>query len=1268
MNVRVCCILYVFLYSNIGANHGFAADLDEDRAGYLFSRESDGGRLSLPLKATWVGIDLSPGIVETTVSQVYSNESERVLECTYLFPLPDGASVTSMTLRYADRVVESVVKEKQEAKRTYEQAKATGKKAALVEKYRSNLFSSSVANFAPGETVEIRFSYVEQLEIEKGKIQYRLPLVAEKNYFPPVYKQGPRSLPEAIGEGAGKVIESLKRSINKLDTFDSLDDDYLTTIDVVVTGIPIREMYSSSHRIEGTKMGEGAENWELAAELGVEDLSRDFVMKISLEQQTTLEPRLLVSETDTGVYGGLTFFPPSTPPKDARGGRGRDVIFLIDHSGSMGIERMENAREGVAQCLMELRAQDRFNIVVFDDTFEFYSDKFVVGSESALARGVDYARSIESEGGTIMQPALSACLDSFDSTSSNEKLVVFLTDGAVGNESDLITLLRRKLGDARLFTFGIGRAPNEFLVKQMASAGRGQARFIMEDSEVVEEIASLFQVLDTPYLSDVELTFFDASGSALDVEYLPFPVANVYAGHPVQIVFRSENVVPDSVVLTGERGGRKEKTRVDISQAARGPKSLEVLFGRHLIDRLMLGLYGATDTQEREKWRREIVDVSMLFQLVTEFTSRVAVEQFVSAKSTLDQNTGSLGFAAQVPGQVARYSADQDAFELSPFTVSSGGESGYRSMSTTSGSRLGTSLKDVSASISVLTEAFLEDVAATTLGDALQFLSGVETRAMGGDYLEFDASIVDRNGSSGGSEFEIPELLLFSRVVSPGTPASAVANDFDAGRTLRITEKGARFRSEAAIGVRVGDQGYNAVWAEGTADLKEDKLAVGLFLSRSEIATSKESARFGVSAKLTESLSLQTQVRSTRIAGFVDAESLTFQGECGQDDMVFVFESSWSDVDVLDPFAFGIEYIGTPMAQQLAADGLHSLSHLDSARADVHSASVFLSREGDRFSQDFSLGVSYRNTDREMVFGSLGGDVVSWNSRALSRRGTYRIFEHELGLSLDFAFEDTEWERGESDSDQLWNAALVWRANDWISFVTRYAEMENTPQKDLPRRPGAVGSQVWARGDGLEQVESRGIDLMARFSVFDDRFASEIGFYKRSDSGSVFRDWNAEKELLRLYMENGYDWEVDVLLRNDGRVEGEGMTLRFAYSPTRRFSLRGWYETDWGESGRAFEGGTEGAALMSRFVLWDGSSDLLTVGGGLRYRSIIRFNDGFELADGVTSNFFARYEFGDYQNRSIQVNVSGLGGKASQRSRFDNDRGAQSYLTFRQEF
>ncbi len=1277
MNVRVCCILGALLYSIIGVSLSNAANLGENVAGYLFTRQEGGDRVSLPLKASWVGVDISPGIVETTVSQVFSNNTDSVLECTYLFPLPEDASVTSMKLLYADRVVESIVQEKQQAKRTYDKARAEGKKAALMERFRSNLFSSSVANFAPGETVEVRFSYVEELELEKGKIKYRLPLLAETKYFAPVPKSAPETLPQAIGEFAAAAVDSLKERMEKADTSVSEDDGYAFTIDIASMGIPVRSMRSSSHGVSGERVGGQSDYWTMEATLGGDDLLKDFVLKMELEEQRSLEPRLLVSRTETGTYGSLTFFPPNNPPRKDRYRRGRDVIFLIDHSGSMDGERMESAREGVAQCLMELGVADRFNIVKFDDSFDFYSERFVAASPVALSEGIKYARSIVSAGGTQMQPALSASLAAFEADSPNEKLVVFLTDGAVGNESELIALLRRELGDARLFTFGIGSAPNEFLVKQMAAAGRGQSRFIMEDSEVAEEIGSLFRVLDTPYLSDVELAFFDAAGAKLEVEHLPFPVANVYAGHPVQIVFRTESVVPASLVLSGLRGSRKEEMKIDIPSEAKGPESLEVLFGRHLIDRLMLSLYAAKNSQERETIKDQIIEVSVLFQLVTEFTSRVAVESFTGVDLSLPKN--SVSIAARLPGsQVASqgvtYSEDEDVFELSPFEVSAGSGSGYTATSTLAGTRIRTNLKDLGSAISIVTEEFLEDLGITDSSSLLQYSPQSEVGgAAEGNYVSPRVSVDREDGVGGKGEFGLADMLAVDRIMMPGSPASAVASDFGPEGGVRMSEGAPLFRNELELGARLGDQDYNALWAKGTATLLEDQLAANLFLGRTEVASERESLRVGVQARPTPKAIFKAHYGRDEIAGYLTdsrfslgASVSTVDRSAGLD-----FESTWNEVDVLDPYVFGIEKIGTELTGQLAADDLHSLSQVKTMDESVHSLSAWISGDWLEIDHNLALGVNHRTLDREMVFQALDGEPVESDVESLGRIFSYKGMDYKRHLSVEYnqSVRDSEKDFGTGDAvDRSWSSSIVWDASDAVSLIARYAEMEKSSEVLTAGKVFDGVLSQWVASDALQGESSRGVDFIARLSSSDRRFTADVGYYNRSDLGAVYRDWASEYSLSDWYLENGDNRLVDVVLRNDERREQEGVSLRVHYSPVFRFQLWAWYLKDWSSPEGAVWGGDESGALAGKWVLWDGAWDRLVVGGGLKYRNDMRFNDGFVLSGGFSSDFFARYEFGDDQGRSVQLNVSGLGGDAARRSRFDVDRGARTYLTFRQKF
>ncbi len=598
-----------------------ATAAEQEIAGILFA-ENEAGKIFFPLKRTEVELEVTAGVVSGRVTQVFENDTESPLEAVYVFPLPSRAAITGMSLTVADRTIRSVVKEREEAKKTYEEARASGKKAALLEEERPNIFTTSVANFLPGEMVEITFTYLEPIDFERDRYSVNFPMVVGQRYVPYDIVE--------VADPETRVVPAVADAdrINPLLLHPSLDSGHRLSLEVRIVGVPVSEVRSSTHQVEVEAAAAGEFTVRLAGEVAVPD--SDFNLDLYLTENAG--PGLSLVETRAGGwgYGLITVFPPIGPGPSVTTAIPRDVIFLIDTSGSMSGESIGQAQAGLDRCLEMLLEGDRFTIVRFASDYSAFSPELREVSPAALAEARDYISGLEADGGTEMQPALEHVLG-FDAAPGRMRLVVFLTDGDVGNEDSLFALLQNSLGAARLFTFGIGSAPNEYLMRKMAELGRGESRFIRTEEDIGEVMDEFFQTLDSPVLTDIELRWRDSAGRwSRAVEYYPDPVPDVFAGRPLQVRAAYPAEFSGTLLVTGLLDGKRAEYEYPFpgGETAAYP-DLDRLFARARVDDLMFQRLRAKDDRERERLKAEIIAVSLDHQILSPFTSRVAVEERV---------------------------------------------------------------------------------------------------------------------------------------------------------------------------------------------------------------------------------------------------------------------------------------------------------------------------------------------------------------------------------------------------------------------------------------------------------------------------------------------------------------------------------------------------------------------------------------------------------------------------------------------------------------
>ncbi len=593
----------------------YAAPTQTRYAGQLKALDPNSGPYLLPLKETRIDLDITANIVHASVSQVFYNDSDMNLEAVYTFPLPAGATVTDMELVYSDRRIRSVVQEKVQARRTYENARDQGQRTALMEEDLSHIFKTSVANFAPGEEVSVIFSYVEQLPFT-GRVY-------EVN-FPTTF--GPKFMPEMV-ELPDIQLTALAFAPNMtfLDPPRSESPGHTVQLTARVSGLPIRNIYSNTHHL----IVEETHFEQFTVELAeVETLpDRDLTLKLELMEEEQPQLSFLQSENGDYVHGMATLFPPLAETTDIEA-MPKEVVFLIDTSGSMNGEPMEQAKEGLRECLLMLNPNDRFNIVRFSNDYSSMNDSFLGYSHQTENRALNYIDGLHANGGTEMQKAMSFVLD-LPKSEGYMRMVVFLTDGDVGNESSLLRLVDHRLGDARIYSFGVGSAPNEFLLRKLSETGFGVANFLKNDEDIGEAMSNFFETVNSPVLTDVSLTWRNKDGSLFEnLTQFPEVIPDVFLNRPVQLCYRYSDYFNGYLEVNGKVNNNSVSYAFEVTDAETlRHKGVEQLFGQALVNRGMMDWTGARDEEEKQIARQDVIDAAITYGLITPFTSRVAVEE-----------------------------------------------------------------------------------------------------------------------------------------------------------------------------------------------------------------------------------------------------------------------------------------------------------------------------------------------------------------------------------------------------------------------------------------------------------------------------------------------------------------------------------------------------------------------------------------------------------------------------------------------------------------
>jgi Ca-activated chloride channel family protein len=563
--------------------------LGEVDRGALLLETGDAGLYAVaPLVSSDVEIRVTGPVVRTTVRQTFRNPSTTCVEGLYVFPLPEMSAVDSLTMTIGSRVVVGEIHEKVEAARQYEQAKSEGRKAALVVQHRPNVFTTSVASIFPDEEATIEIEFQETARFENGQYRLRFPMVVAPRYTPP--------------QIASLVPDSLLNAQPATDVSLSVD---------LQPGFPVRDVRSSHHRLSQQTLGNN--HYQLALDQREIPADRDFELTWEPDLGTKPEASIVAETIGDETYALVMITPPGrTPVRLAR-----ETIFIIDSSGSMEGASMQQAREALLLALDDLRSSDTFNIIDFDSEARLLFTTSRPADPEVVEEAKRFVRGLTADGGTEMMKALRLALPGNPVTPGTVRQVIFMTDGQVGNEQQLFTFVRDSLGESRLFTVGIGSAPNSHFMRNAARFGRGTFTYIGDLAQVSARMGELFEKLDSPVMTAIDIRVDDPTAEAW-----PARVPDLYAGEPLVVTLR---VVDRSapIVVTGRVGEETWKTALRIPEPIEG-SGVGKLWARHKIETAMDRFSEGADPVAV---RSEVVRVALQHNLVSQYTSLVAVDR-----------------------------------------------------------------------------------------------------------------------------------------------------------------------------------------------------------------------------------------------------------------------------------------------------------------------------------------------------------------------------------------------------------------------------------------------------------------------------------------------------------------------------------------------------------------------------------------------------------------------------------------------------------------
>lgn len=605
--------------------------LGDARTGALLLGTATPGEYTVaPTVETEVAITVTGMVARTRLTQSFHNPGTDFVEGIYVFPLPEKAAVDHLELRIGQRVIEGEIREKGEARQVYEKAKSEGRKAALIEQQRPNLFTNSVAHIGPNEMVRVTIEYQQPLAYENGRYRLRFPLAVTPRYVP---AQVPiESLPEEAK--AREAVLTLPGAIDGASAEALLQPAFATAggalvnpVDIAVAidaGVPLGEVTSSYHDTQVEHPD--ADHAVVTLAKDQEEADHDFELTWTLAAAVAPQAAMF-TETKAGRdYALLMVLPPEpdAAQKAMFARVPRETILIVDTSGSMQGTSIEQAKAALSDALDRLTMRDRFNVIEFNSVTRPLWPQAMPATPANVQAAREWIARLRADGGTEMAPALSLALDGSDAPGYLRQ-VVFMTDGGVSNEDELLRLITQRLGRSRLFTVGIGSAPNGHFMTRAAQLGRGTFTYIGDVREVHEKMAALLEKIEAPVLQDVEIRWADGT----PVETFPERVPDLYLGEPI-VVSASAASFAGTVIVSGTSGNQPWSVALTPSFSS-STSGVGALWARAKIASLMDAMRRGEDASAV---RAKVVQVALEHHLVSAYTSLVAVDITPTAPGT----------------------------------------------------------------------------------------------------------------------------------------------------------------------------------------------------------------------------------------------------------------------------------------------------------------------------------------------------------------------------------------------------------------------------------------------------------------------------------------------------------------------------------------------------------------------------------------------------------------------------------------------------------
>jgi Ca-activated chloride channel family protein len=624
----------------LGVPHAVQPKFQGDGSGKLDAVTKTGEHIKCPLKDTTVSAHVSGNVTRVVVKQLFTNPLAAKIEAVYTFPLSDTGAVDDMLMKVGARTIHGTIKKREEARAIYEAARNSGHVAALLDQERPNIFTQSVANIEPHKDIEVTISYVDMLPYEAGTYTFAFPTVVGPRFNPgtSVGHQG-----TGLSDDTTEVPDASKISPTPAAEGTRAGHDINISVSID-SAVPVLGIKSALHEVNTTNQNEHHVDVALVNKNTIPN--KDFVLNWTVASDQVRSGYLTNAKDGQGFFN-LSIIPPKRP--HANQVQPKEMVFLIDCSGSQSGAPLDKCKEVMHYALDHMNDDDTFQVITFNNSATLLFPHAEKATGAMRERARKFIDGLQANGGTWMAPAVEkAC--SMPADDHRLRIVSFMTDGYVGNDFEIIGLVKKLRGKSRWFPFGTGNSVNRFLIDNIAKTGGGEADYVYLNSKANEVGKKFYDKIASPVLTDVEIAF-----SGVEVkEVFPKDIADVWAEKPLYFTGRFAKPGHGNVTISGFSGGKPYKQTLAVDLPANNPANdvLGSLWARAKVDRLMAeDWFGAQAGSVNKELKEEIVRTALEHHIMTQYTSFVAVEE---DRKTADGKIEKLAVPIEMPEGVSR--------------------------------------------------------------------------------------------------------------------------------------------------------------------------------------------------------------------------------------------------------------------------------------------------------------------------------------------------------------------------------------------------------------------------------------------------------------------------------------------------------------------------------------------------------------------------------------------------------------------------------------